>query len=63
MAAETVLKSTYMDDSMDSVVDQSQGIKLYEELNQLWSKAGMQPHKSLSNSTKVFERIPVESRA
>ena len=42
MAAETVLKSTYMDDSMDSVVDESQGIKLYEESNQLWSKAGMQ---------------------
>ena len=44
-AAETVLKSTYMDDSMDSVVDESQGIKLYEELNQLWSKARMQAHK------------------
>ena len=63
MAAETVLKSTYMDDSMDSVVDESQGIKLYEELNQLWSKAGMQAHKWLSNSTKVLERIPVENRA
>ena len=63
MAAETVLKSTYMDDSMDSVVDESQGIKLYEELNHLWSKAGMQAHKWLSNSTKVHERIPVESRA
>ena len=63
MAAETVLKSTYMDDSMDSVVDESQGIKLYEELNHLWSKAGMQAHKWLSNSTKVFQRIPVESRA
>ena len=57
------LKSTYMDDSMDSVVDESQGIKLYEELNQLWSKAGMQSHKGLSNSTKVLERIPVESIA
>ena len=48
---------------MDSVVDQSQGIKLCEELNQLWSKAGMQAHKWLSNSTKVLERIPVERRA
>ena len=62
MAAETVLKSTYMDDSMDSVLDESRGIKLYEELNQLWSKAGVQTHKWLSNSTKVLERIPVESR-
>ena len=63
MAAETVLKSTYMDDSMDSVVDKSQGIKLYEELNQLWFKAGIQAHKWLSNSTKVLERIPAESGA
>ena len=63
MAAETVLKSTYMEDSMDSGVDESQGIKLHEELTQLWSKAGIQAHKWLSNSTKVLERIPVESRA
>ena len=63
MAAVTVLKPTYMDDSMDSVVDESQGIKLYEELNQLWSNAGMQAHNWLSNSTKVLEKIPEESRA
>ena len=63
MAAETVQKSTYMDDSMDSVADENQGIKLYEELNQLWSMAGMQAHKWLSNSTKVLERIPAESSA
>ena len=48
---------------MDSVADESQGIKLYEELNQLWSITGMQAHKWLSNSTKVLERIPAESRA
>ena len=29
MAAETVLKSTYMDDSMDSVADDSQALELY----------------------------------
>ena len=63
MAAETVMKSTYMDDSMDSVVNDSQGIKLYQELNELWSKAGMQAHKWLSNSAEVLERIPPESRA
>ena len=28
-----------------------------------WSKAGMQAHKWLSNSTKVLKRIPVECRA
>lgn len=35
MAAETVLKSTYMDDSMDSVLNDEQGIKLYNQLSQL----------------------------
>ena len=63
IATEIVLKATYVGDSMDSVVDESQGIKLYEELNQLWSRAGMHTHKWLSNSTKVLERIPAESRA
>ena len=31
-ASETILKSTYMDDSMDSVLDEVEGIKLYKEL-------------------------------
>ena len=52
MDAETVLKSTDMDDSMDSVANESQGIKLYEELDKLWPKAGMKAHKWLSNSAK-----------
>ncbi|VDI43478.1 Hypothetical predicted protein [Mytilus galloprovincialis] len=35
-AAETVLKSTYMDDSMDSVINDEQGIELYNQLSQEW---------------------------
>lgn len=34
-AAETVLKSTYMDDSMDSVVTVEEGIELYRQLTEL----------------------------
>ena len=34
-AAKTILKSTYMDDSMDSVPDDAAGIKLYKELSKL----------------------------
>ena len=41
MAAETVLKSTYMDDSMDSVADDNQALELYSQLDKLWSRAGM----------------------
>ena len=45
LAAEAVSKSTYMDDSMDSVLDDSQGIELYKQSDELWSKAGMDARK------------------
>ena len=63
MAAETALKSTYMDDSMDSVPEAEDGIELYNQLTGLWKKAGMQARKWLSNSSKVLAVIPVEDRA
>jgi ribonuclease HI len=63
LAAETVLKSTYMDDSMDSVENESLGVELYQQLTQLWSGAGMHAKKWLSNSLKVLENIPIEDRA
>ena len=62
-AAEVILKSTYMDDSMDSVMDETEGVELYKELSELWQKAGMQTHKWLSNSLKVLENIPPQYRA
>ena len=34
-----------MDDSMDSVMDDSQGIKSYKQLDELWSKAAMHARK------------------
>ena len=33
MASETTLKSTYMDDSMDSVQNDTQGLQLYQQLS------------------------------
>ena len=62
-AAETVLQSTYMDDSMDSVVTENEGVSLYEQLSELWRKAGMHAHKWLSNSQAVLEIIPPQDRA
>ena len=59
-AAETILKSTYMDDSMDSVMSETEGIK---QLSELWQKAGMHPHKWLSNSQAVLQMMPFEDRA
>ena len=66
LAAETVLKSTYMDDSIDSVESkiEEEGIELYRQLNGLWSLAGMQARKWISNSPKVsVAATPEEDRA
>lgn len=61
-AAETVLYSTYMDDSMDSVETVEEGIELYHQLSELWAKANMYARKWLSNSKAVLENIPIEHR-
>jgi hypothetical protein len=46
LAAETVLKSTYMDDSIDSHVEADKiGVKLYRQFSSLWNHAGMQAGK------------------
>ena len=61
-ATETILKSTYMDDSMDSVLDEKQGIGLYRQLSCLLNKAGMHAHKWLSNSPTVLSKVPIQDR-
>ena len=45
LAAETVLKSIYMDDPLDSAENDNQGIRMYHELKDLWAKANMQARK------------------
>ncbi|XP_065190766.1 uncharacterized protein LOC135821698 [Sycon ciliatum] len=62
-AAEAVLKSTYMDDTMDSTDDDKDAIKLYQDLSELWHRAGMHPRKWISNSTELLQLIPPEDRA
>ena len=63
MASETALNSTYMDDSLDSVEDDKDGILLYQQLTKLWRMADMYAHKWLLNSSAVLAKIPVEERA
>lgn len=63
LAAETILNSTYMDDSMDSVMSDEQAIELYHQLSDVWGKAAMFARKWLSNSTEVLEGIPPQDRA
>ena len=62
-ASEIILKSTYMDDSMESVLNEVEGIKLCKELSELWEKAGMHTHKWLSSSLAVTGEIPIQDRA
>ena len=62
LAADTILNSTYMDDSMDSVMNNEQAIELYHQLSDVWGKAAMYARKWLSNSTEVLNNIPPQDR-
>ena len=55
LAAEAILKSTYMDDCMDSVDHEEAGLCLYGQLSNLWSKAGMHARKWTSNFINIME--------
>ena len=61
-AAETVLQSTYMDNSIDATETEKEGTQLYVDFSKLWKTAGMHARKWISNSTKVLEQIPCEDR-
>ena len=63
LAAETVLCSTYMDDSMDSVKTCDEAIKLYKELSEVWGKAIMYARKWVSNESEVLKEFSEEDRA
>ena len=63
LAAETVRKSTYMDNPLDSTKDNVSAIQLFQELQSLWNKGGMKARKWLSNSPEVLSAIPQELRA
>ena len=62
LAADAVLLSTYMDDTMTSVDNSHTARQLYNELTTLWQKAGMHARKWLSNSTDVLAAIPPTDR-
>ena len=62
-AADTILKSTYMDDSMDSVDSDNEAIELFYELSNLWRLANMHPRKWVSNSKRVMNVVPECDRA
>ena len=62
-ASKTVLKSTYIDDRMDFVDTEEEGIGLYRELMKLWGLANMHARKWISNSLAVVQHICIYERA
>ena len=60
-AAETILKSTYMDGSMDSVMNQDE-TQLNKDLIMLWKSPGIHPRKWISNSSEVMKEVPIDGR-
>ena len=57
LAAETILNSTYMDDSMGSLTSSEQAIELYHQLSDLWGKAAMHARKWLSNKSQYLMKF------
>lgn len=58
LASETVRKSTYMVDSLDSTRENDTAIQLFHERQGLRGKAGMKARKRLSNSPEILAVIP-----
>ena len=50
-------------ESMDSVKTCDAAIKLYEELSELWGKAGMHAQNWISNESEDLKEIQEEDRA
>ena len=60
---EMIIKSTYMGNSMDSIISETEGINLYKELSQLQKKVWMHAYKWLSDSQVVLQNTSSEDRA
>ena len=56
-AAETVIRSTLVDDNLDSVDTVEEGKELAGQLKDLYTKAGMELRKVISNSEEVWEQF------
>ncbi len=62
-AAETVIRSTLVDDNLDSVDTVEEGKRLAAELKELYAEAGMELRKVVSNSEEVWEQFSEVERS
>ena len=62
-AADTVLKATFMDDSLTSFDTIEEAKAAYQDIIEFWALCGMKARKWLSNEKEVLKGIPQEDRA
>ena len=62
-AADTVLKATFMDDSLTSFDTIEEAKAAYQDMIEFWALCGMKARKWLSNEKEVLKGIPQEDRA
>jgi len=62
-AAEAIIHSTYMDDTLDSVATVEEARELKKHLQFIWRAAGMEVKKWASSSVEIMEETPEEDRA
>ena len=63
LAIWTIFNHFYIDDMLQSVEDEDQGIQLIEELTTILAKGGFHLTKWVSNSKKILEAIPEDKLA
>ena len=62
-AVETVVNSTYIDDSLDSVETTEMAIELRAQLEEVWKSLGMKTGKWLTNCREVMKEITEDQRS
>ncbi len=63
LAADTVIKSTLVDDNLDSAHTVEEATRLAKELKELYAEAGMELRKVVSNSKEVLHCFKEEERS
>lgn len=61
-AAEAILRSTIVDDTLDSVATEEEAVQLLKDIRHIYSTCGMEVAKFVSSSERVLDAFPQEDR-
>jgi hypothetical protein len=62
-AVEALTKSTYVDDTLDSVKTVDEALKVYQDMTMICQEAGWKIHKWSSNNQDFLKHVPEENKA